>query len=71
MINVFEHQWKAGKDAKVVYPWLIQEIRPTLDRLKISTPEELGLDKPEFGLKDVFEMRGPNDYKNKFYIKKI
>ncbi len=55
-------KWKAGKDAKVIYPWLIQEIRPTLDRLKISTPEELGLDKPELGLKDVFEMKGPNDY---------
>jgi cytochrome c oxidase subunit 5a len=41
---------------------LIQEIRPTLDRLKISTPEELGLDKPELGLKNVFEMHGPKDY---------
>lgn len=55
-------KWKAGRDAKVVYPWLIQELRPTLDKLKISTPEELGLDKPEFGLKNVFEMHGPKDY---------
>jgi len=55
-------KWKAGKDANVIYPWLIQEIRPTLDKLKISTPEELGLDKPELGLKSVFEMKGPNDY---------
>jgi len=55
-------KWKAGKDAKVIYPWLIQEIRPTLEKLKISTPEELGFDKPELGLKSVFEMKGPNDY---------
>jgi cytochrome c oxidase subunit 5a len=55
-------KWKAGKDAKVIYPWLIQEIRPTLDKLGISTPEELGYDKPELGLKSVFEMKGPNDY---------
>jgi cytochrome c oxidase subunit 5a len=55
-------KWKAGSDAKVIYPWLIQEIRPTLDKLGISTPEELGYDKPELGLKSVFEMHGPNDY---------
>ncbi|RNA40471.1 cytochrome c oxidase subunit mitochondrial [Brachionus plicatilis] len=55
-------RWKAGKDAKVIYPWLIQEIRPTLDKLKIATPEDLGYEKPEFGLKSVFEMKGPNDY---------
>lgn len=41
---------------------MIQEIRPTLDKLKISTPEELGYDKPELALKNVFEMKGPNDY---------
>lgn len=46
----------------MIYPWLIQEIRPTLDKLKISTPEELGYDKPELGVKNVFEMKGPNDY---------
>ena len=55
-------KWKAGEDSKVIYPWLIQEIRPTLDKLGISTPEELGYDKPELGLKSVWEMRGPNDY---------
>ena len=55
-------KYKAGSDAKVIYPWLIQEIRPTLDKLGISTPEELGYDKPEFGIKSVYEMKGPNDY---------
>jgi cytochrome c oxidase subunit 5a len=61
-MNFFVFKWKAGTDANVIYPWLIQEIRPTLDKLKISTPEELGLDKPQLGLKSVFEMKGPNDY---------
>lgn len=55
-------RWKAGTDAKVIYPWLIQEIRPTLDKLGMSTPEDLGYDKPELGLKSVFEMKGPKDY---------
>ncbi|XP_064878356.1 cytochrome c oxidase subunit 5A, mitochondrial-like isoform X1 [Oncorhynchus nerka] len=30
---------------KDIYPYLIQELRPTLDELGISTPEELGMDK--------------------------
>ena len=33
----------------------VQEIRPTLDELGISTPEELGYDKPELALKSVYE----------------
>ncbi|KAM4797272.1 cytochrome c oxidase subunit 5A, mitochondrial-like [Rhinophrynus dorsalis] len=35
---------KAGPH-KEIYPYVIQELRPTLDELGISTPEELGLDK--------------------------
>ena len=30
---------------KEISPYVIQELRPTLNELKISTPEELGLDK--------------------------
>jgi len=30
---------------KDIYPYLIQELRPTLDELGIPTPEELGIDK--------------------------
>lgn len=37
---------KAGSH-KNIYPYILQEIRPTLDELGISTPEELGLDKPD------------------------
>ncbi|KAM4809713.1 cytochrome c oxidase subunit 5A, mitochondrial-like [Rhinophrynus dorsalis] len=35
---------KAGPH-KEIYLYVIQELRPTLDELGISTPEELGLDK--------------------------
>uniref|UniRef100_A0A2K6JV58 Cytochrome c oxidase subunit 5A, mitochondrial n=1 Tax=Rhinopithecus bieti TaxID=61621 RepID=A0A2K6JV58_RHIBE len=35
---------KAGPH-KEIYPYVIQELRSTLNELRISTPEELGLDK--------------------------
>uniref|UniRef100_A0A3Q1JZX5 Cytochrome c oxidase subunit 5A, mitochondrial n=1 Tax=Anabas testudineus TaxID=64144 RepID=A0A3Q1JZX5_ANATE len=35
---------KAGPH-KDIYPYVIQELRPTLDELGISTPEDLGIDK--------------------------
>ncbi|XP_041464302.1 cytochrome c oxidase subunit 5A, mitochondrial-like [Lytechinus variegatus] len=37
---------KAGSH-KNIYPYVLQEIRPTLEELGISTPEELGFDNPE------------------------
>lgn len=37
-------QDKAGNH-KDIYPYLIQELKPTLSELGISTPEELGIDK--------------------------
>lgn len=37
-------QDKAGPH-KDIYPYLIQELKPTLAELGISTPEELGIDK--------------------------
>ncbi|TNN81978.1 Cytochrome c oxidase subunit 5A, mitochondrial [Liparis tanakae] len=30
---------------KDIYPYLLQELKPTLEELGISTPEELGMDK--------------------------
>uniref|UniRef100_A0A8C9AF29 Cytochrome c oxidase subunit 5A, mitochondrial n=1 Tax=Prolemur simus TaxID=1328070 RepID=A0A8C9AF29_PROSS len=33
------------KDKKEIYHYVIQELRPTLNKLGISTPEELSLDK--------------------------
>ena len=47
---------KCGDKAKEIYPYLLQEVRPTLKELGIETPEELGYDQPELALKSVFEM---------------
>jgi len=43
---------------KDLYPYVIKEIKPTLDELGISTPEEMGYDKPELALKSVFDIHG-------------
>uniref|UniRef100_A0A7N5KL61 Cytochrome c oxidase subunit 5A, mitochondrial n=1 Tax=Ailuropoda melanoleuca TaxID=9646 RepID=A0A7N5KL61_AILME len=37
-------KYKAGR-YKEIYPYVIQELRPTLNELGISTPEELDMDK--------------------------
>jgi len=41
---------------KKVWPWLVQQIKPTLDDLGVPTPEEIGYDKPELYLEDVMDM---------------
>lgn len=43
----------AGDDN--IYKWLLEEIKPTLDELGISTPEELGYGVPELALKRPHE----------------
>ncbi|GLH01338.1 hypothetical protein R5R35_006995 [Gryllus longicercus] len=47
---------RCGAKVKEIYPYILQEIRPTLDELGINTPEELGYDKPELALQSVYEM---------------
>ncbi|EZA47073.1 hypothetical protein DMN91_009802 [Ooceraea biroi] len=47
---------KTGSHVQKIYPYLLQEIRPTLDELGISTPEELGLDTPELACESVYHM---------------
>lgn len=49
-------QDKCGPKRNEIYPYILQEIRPTLDELGISTPEELGYDKPELALQSVFDI---------------
>lgn len=44
-----------GPHKSTIWPYMVQEIRPTLTELGIETPEELGYDQPELGLKTVFE----------------
>jgi len=43
---------------KDLYPYVLKEIKPTLDELGISTVEELGYDKPELALQSVFDVHG-------------
>lgn len=48
-------RYKSNTVSTQVWPWILQEIRPTLEKLGISTPEELGYDKPELALKSTDE----------------
>lgn len=41
---------KCGSKVAEIYPYILQEVKPTLDELGINTPEELGYDKPELAL---------------------
>lgn len=47
---------KCGNRVNEIYPYVIQEIRPTLTELGVNTPEELGYDKPELALESVYNM---------------
>ncbi|XP_053969535.1 cytochrome c oxidase subunit 5A, mitochondrial-like [Anastrepha ludens] len=47
---------RCGDKVDQIYPYLLSNIRPTLNELGIPTPEELNYDKPELALKSVFEM---------------
>ncbi|XP_015587355.1 cytochrome c oxidase subunit 5A, mitochondrial [Cephus cinctus] len=47
---------KCGNKVNVIYPYILQEIKPTLDELGINTPEELGYDKPELALQSVYDI---------------
>lgn len=44
---------KCGQKVKQFWPYIEQEIMPTVRELGISTPEELGYDKPELAVIDV------------------
>ena len=41
---------------KDIWPYMKQELKPTLDELGISLPEELGYDKPELMLQNPYEL---------------
>ncbi|KAF7991589.1 hypothetical protein HCN44_008960 [Aphidius gifuensis] len=49
-------KFKTGNYTDKIWPYLVQEIRPTLDELGINTPEELGYDKPELALVPAYEI---------------
>jgi len=47
---------KCAENVKEIWPYMLQEIGPTLKELGILTPEEMGYDKPELACQDVFDM---------------
>lgn len=47
---------QCGNRVNEIYPYILQEIRPTLKELGINTPEELGIDKPELALQSVYSL---------------
>ena len=49
---------KCAANEKELWPYMLQELKPTLDELGISTPEELGYDKPELALPNPYEIHG-------------
>merc|ERR1712038_677053 len=49
---------KCQPNEKEVWPYMLQEIQPTLDELGIQTPEEMGYDKPELALPNPYEIHG-------------
>ena len=51
---------KCASNEKEIWPYMLQELKPTLDELGILTPEEMGYDKPELALPNPFEIHGPD-----------
>jgi len=47
----------AGNEA-VLWPYMLQEIQPTMDELGILSLPEMGYDKPELALPNPFEVHG-------------
>lgn len=47
---------KCGPKIGEIWPFMLKEVGPTLKELGVLTPEEMGYDKPELAVKDVYEM---------------
>ncbi|ELU02363.1 hypothetical protein CAPTEDRAFT_159268 [Capitella teleta] len=47
---------KCATEEHKIWPFIMQEIQPTLKELGISSVEEMGYDKPELALKSVYDM---------------
>ena len=43
---------------KAIWPWMQEQLKPTLQELGIASLEEMGYDKPELALKDSCEIHG-------------
>lgn len=47
---------KCGSQVKVIYPYIVQEIAPTMCELGCDLPEALCYHKPELYLQSVYDM---------------
>jgi len=45
----------ADKESEI-WPYMLQELKPTLDELGILTPEQMGYDQPELALPNPYEI---------------
>ncbi|VDH98538.1 cytochrome c oxidase subunit 5a [Mytilus galloprovincialis] len=52
-VRYLESVQEKAKADTAIWPYIVQEIRPTLDELGVFTPEEHGYDKPELYLVDT------------------
>lgn len=52
-VRYLEGVWRKANYKKHIIDYLMQEIKPTLDELGVSTPEEMGYDEPELALGDA------------------
>jgi len=49
-------EWSCGRHKADIFPYVMQEIQPTLTELGISTPKEMGYDKPELHLESAHSL---------------
>jgi len=49
-------RFKCGTKVSSIWPYMMQELKPTMDELGIPTLEGLGYDKPELACVEVFDM---------------
>ena len=54
--HVIPLQDKCGPKVGTIWPYMLTQIKPTLDELGILTPEDMGYDKPELAKMNVYDM---------------
>merc|ERR1712029_141632 len=45
--------WKCGNSRKIIWPYILSEIQPTLTELGIPTPDDLGYANPELAIENA------------------
>ena len=49
---------KCNPNPQELWPYMMQELKPTMDELGISSLEEMGYDQPELALPNPYEIHG-------------